>query len=186
MPDLARLPLSRADIVLWIRWVIVTAAVIGLCAGLGPIGYFIGPVLLGVGQALVLRFSQGPALAWGLATVIGGYFGLIALTASIIFINPWVGVFIGAAILGVAQAIALQGTLRHGVWWPLVSILALMIGVGWFVPQGFNAMVYGSQRPAWVWALMGVGCGALGGALKGGMWVLLQRRRPTPSLGSED
>ena len=157
---------------------LATAIALGLCGLLSGLGFLGGPVILAIAQGLALERYWTRSIPWGVATVIGGYLALGVIVVGFA-LPPPLSVALSSAVLGVAQALVLRGTSRFWQWWPLVTIVVLLLSVSWFVPMAMDEVIYGSQRPPWQWVALAGLTGIIGGALKGLAltWFLKQTPR---------
>ena len=164
-----------------LRWILATAIALGFCGFLGIPGLMVGPLVLAIAQGLALKGYWSCSIFWGFGTVVGGYTALVAMLGLILLTPAPISlmVFVGSAILGLAQAFVLRGVSRFWQWWPPITIAALLISIGWFVPLAINAGIYGTQRPEWQWIVIAAMTGLIGGALKSValVWFLKQPTR---------
>lgn len=173
MPDL-----TAAEWRFWGRWTAAMTFAIAVCAALGPVGLMGGPLLLALAQGLALLQFWRRSAPWFIATLVGGYLALAAALGIVLwYTQPLLIVVVGGAILGLLQGLVLRSRSRYWYIWPGLTILVLLVSVGWFMPPAIDAAIYGSQWSGWRWMAMGAASGAIGGGLKGWALIGLSRSR---------
>jgi hypothetical protein len=177
------LNLTAADRRFCGRWLLATMLAIALCNPLGPIGLFIGPVVLATTQSDVLRREGHRFWPWGIATLVSGYLAIALFTGLFLGVPKLpipVMVLICGAIVGAAQGWVLRRESRYWRWWPLLNALILTVSLSWFMPGVLNAAIYGTQRVSLTWLALATLTGLIGGLLKGLAlaWLFKHPARP--------
>ena len=158
---------------------LLTAIALGLCGFLGNLGFLTGPVILAIAQGLALERYWTRSIPWGFATVIGGYLAL-GITFTMLALPLPLVIILSSAVLGAAQAFILRGTSRFWQWWPLVTVMVLLVSISWFLPRAIDAAIYGSQQTSWHWIAMTGLTGVIGGTFKGIALAWFLKQTPLP------
>lgn len=149
-------------------------------------GLVVGPVLLGVAQAWVLRSHIQTPWYWAIATIISGWLaagiGIFFITMARIFPAPLHYALSAASagfIIGIAQWLALRRQVQRAYLWLGSSALALVFGASWVITLGESEHYLTSDfLSTWQWLGVGLLSGAIGGGIKGViLWRLLRHLR---------
>lgn len=160
-------------------------------------GFVIGPLLLGTGQAWLLRSHLRHSWQWAIATAIGCCLAIVAALSCALVVIEFANILdrvgfagtlelafsvalcglstaVAGLVIGIAQWLVLRRQVKRARRWLISSTLALFFGVSWLLVVGVGFYSPGTITTIGVLLLSG----AIGGGIKGvSLWQLLQHRR---------